>query len=140
MFCFGVFLAVLAHVVLVEVSNTIWMQIVVSAVGIAMMTVLAYYRSWSKDADKKPAKASTNSSAGAAFLIVHSSVPHLHLPDPTACAPRRRCVDLALARASVTSSASSLHRSTKNETSGKVTLHPRARAARNIRFCGSAPN
>ena len=58
-FCFGVFLAVLAHVVLVEVSNTIWMQIVVSAVGIAMMTVLAYYRSWSKAADKKPAKAST---------------------------------------------------------------------------------
>ena len=58
-FCFGVFLAVLAHVVLVEVSNTIWMQIVVSVVGIAMMTVLAYYRSWSKAADKKPAKAST---------------------------------------------------------------------------------
>jgi hypothetical protein len=57
-FCFGVFLAVLAHVVLVEVSNTIWMQIVVSVVGIAMMTVLAYYRSWSKAADKKPAKAS----------------------------------------------------------------------------------
>ena len=32
------------------------MQIVVSAVGIALMTGLAYYRSWSK-ADKKPAKA-----------------------------------------------------------------------------------
>jgi hypothetical protein len=58
-FCFGVFLAVLAHVVLVEVSNAIWMQIVVSAVGIVMMTVLAYYRSWSKAADKKPARAST---------------------------------------------------------------------------------
>jgi hypothetical protein len=39
------------------VSNAIWMQIVVSTVGIAMMTVLAYYRSWSKAADKKPAKA-----------------------------------------------------------------------------------
>jgi hypothetical protein len=58
-FCFGVFLAVAAHVVLVEVSNAIWMQIVVSAVGIALMTLLAYYRSWSKDADKKPVKAST---------------------------------------------------------------------------------
>jgi len=56
-FCFGVFLAVAAHVVLVEVSNAIWMQIVVSTVGIAMMTLLAYYRSWSKNADKKPAKA-----------------------------------------------------------------------------------
>jgi hypothetical protein len=32
---------------------------VVSVVGIVMMTVLAYYRSWSKAADKKPAKAST---------------------------------------------------------------------------------
>jgi hypothetical protein len=57
-FCFGVFLAVLAHVVLVEVSGTIWMQIVVSAAGITMMTLLAYYRSWSKAADRKPAKVS----------------------------------------------------------------------------------
>jgi OpgC protein len=50
------FLAVVAHVVLVEVSDTIWMQIVVSVLGIALMTLLAYYRSWSKEADKKPAK------------------------------------------------------------------------------------
>ena len=56
-FCFDVFLAVSAHVVLVEVSNDIWMQILVSAVGIALMTVLAYYGSWSKDADKSHAKA-----------------------------------------------------------------------------------
>src|SRR6185437_3586595 len=55
-FCLGVFLAVAAHVVLVEVSGTIWMQIVVSVVGIALMTVLAYYRSWSKKADKKPVR------------------------------------------------------------------------------------
>jgi hypothetical protein len=32
------------------------MQIVVSVVGIALMTVLAYYRSWSKKADKKPVR------------------------------------------------------------------------------------
>jgi hypothetical protein len=55
-FCTGVFLAVIAHLVLVEVSNSIWMQILVSAVGIALMTVLAYYRSWSKKVDKAPAK------------------------------------------------------------------------------------
>jgi hypothetical protein len=59
-FCFGVFLAVAAHVVLVEISSDIWMQIVVSAVGIALMTALAYYRSWSKNADKKPAKVLSN--------------------------------------------------------------------------------
>jgi hypothetical protein len=46
--------------VLVEVSNTIWMQIVVSVTGIIMMTALAYYRSWSKNADKKPVRASTS--------------------------------------------------------------------------------
>lgn len=56
MFCLGVFLAVGAHVALVEVSNTIWMQIAVSVIGIALMTLLAYYRSWSKEVDKKPAK------------------------------------------------------------------------------------
>ena len=54
-FCFGVFLAVSAHVLLVEVSNDIWMQILVSTVGIALMTALAYYGSWSKGADKSHA-------------------------------------------------------------------------------------
>jgi hypothetical protein len=46
----------LAHFVLVEISGAIWMQIVVSIVGILMMTALAYYRSWSKNADKAPTK------------------------------------------------------------------------------------
>jgi hypothetical protein len=59
-FCLGVFLAVGAHVALVEVSNTIWMQIAVSVIGIALMTLLAYYRSWSKEVDKKPAKGFSN--------------------------------------------------------------------------------
>jgi hypothetical protein len=53
-FCAGIFLSFAAHVVLVEVSGAIWMQIVVSTVGILMMTVLAYYRSWSKRVDKAP--------------------------------------------------------------------------------------
>jgi hypothetical protein len=56
-FCSGVFLAVIAHVLLVEVSGSIWMQILVSIVGIVLMTALAYYRSWSKKVDKAPAKA-----------------------------------------------------------------------------------
>jgi hypothetical protein len=55
-FCAGIFLSFAAHVVLVEISGAIWMQIVVSIVGILMMTALAYYRSWSKKADKAPAK------------------------------------------------------------------------------------
>ena len=44
---------------LVEVSGAIWMQIVVSVVGIALMTAVAYYRSWSKSADKAKSSAST---------------------------------------------------------------------------------
>jgi hypothetical protein len=55
-FCFGVFLAAAAHIVLVEVSNALWMQLLVSIVGIALMTGLAYYRSWSKKLDKQVAK------------------------------------------------------------------------------------
>ena len=55
-FCTGIFLSFAAHFVLVEVSGVIWMQIVVSIVGISMMTALAYYRSWSKNADKAPTK------------------------------------------------------------------------------------
>jgi hypothetical protein len=51
-FCVGVFLAVGAHVVLVEISDTIWMQIAVSVGGIALLTAVAYYRSWSKKVDK----------------------------------------------------------------------------------------
>jgi hypothetical protein len=54
-FCVGVFLAVGAHVALVEVSDAIWMQVVVSVVGIALLIAVAYYRSWSKKADKPKA-------------------------------------------------------------------------------------
>jgi hypothetical protein len=55
-FCTGIFLSFAAHFVLVEISGAIWMQIVVSIVGISMMTALACYRSWSKNADKAPTK------------------------------------------------------------------------------------
>jgi hypothetical protein len=55
-FCAGIFLSFAAHFVLVEISGAIWMQIVVSIVGIFMLTALAYYRSWSKSADKTPMK------------------------------------------------------------------------------------
>jgi len=51
-FCFGIFLSFGAHFVLVEVSGAVWMQIAVSVIGIALMTGLAAYRSWSKRVDK----------------------------------------------------------------------------------------
>ncbi len=55
-FCSGIFLSAAAHFILVQVSGAIWMQVLLSVVGIAMMTTLAYYRSWSKSADKAPAR------------------------------------------------------------------------------------
>jgi hypothetical protein len=61
-FCVGVFLSSLAHFVLVEISNQIWMQVLVSIAGIALMTGVAAYRSWSKKVEKVkpgPAPAST---------------------------------------------------------------------------------
>ncbi|MGY8706618.1 OpgC domain-containing protein [Bradyrhizobium sp. 18BD] len=61
-FCVGVFLAVGAYVVLVEVSDALWMQIAVSFVGISLLTAVAYYRSWSKKADKS--KRPTSPAAG----------------------------------------------------------------------------
>jgi hypothetical protein len=51
-FCFGIFLAAGAHFILIEISGTLWMQFLVSVAGIALMTVLAEYRSWSKKQDK----------------------------------------------------------------------------------------
>jgi hypothetical protein len=57
-FCVGIFLSSLAHFVLVEISNQIWMQVLVSIVGIALMTGVAAYRSWSKKMEKaKPGPA-----------------------------------------------------------------------------------
>src|SRR6266571_6200215 len=51
-FCVGIFLSSLAHFILVEVSNEIWMQVLVSLIGVAVMTGVAAYRSWSKKIEK----------------------------------------------------------------------------------------
>ena len=48
----SVFLAVGTHILLVEVSDEICMQIAVSVVGITLLTAVAYHRSWSKKAEK----------------------------------------------------------------------------------------
>ncbi len=51
-FCVGVFLAFIAHVVLETSSGGIFAQLLVGAAGLAIMTGVAYYRSWSKQVDK----------------------------------------------------------------------------------------
>ncbi len=63
-FCVGVFLSFVGHFVLTLSYGSLWAQIGVSIAGIAIMTAVAYYISWSKQQDKplpKPAAASAAS-------------------------------------------------------------------------------
>jgi hypothetical protein len=55
-FCVGVFLSFVGHFELMMSSGSLFAQLFVSVTGIAIMTVVAYYISWSKRQDK-PAKA-----------------------------------------------------------------------------------
>jgi hypothetical protein len=56
-FCVGVFLSFVGHFQLSMSSGSLFAQIFVSVTGIAIMTIVAYYISWSKRQDKplKPA-------------------------------------------------------------------------------------
>jgi hypothetical protein len=50
-FCVGVFLSFAAHFILITGPSSVAMQILVSVTGIAMMTAIAYYISWSRRQD-----------------------------------------------------------------------------------------
>jgi hypothetical protein len=52
--------------VLVQVSNAIWMQIFVSVLGIALLSAVAWYRSWSKRMDRAPKPVASASAPQAA--------------------------------------------------------------------------
>lgn len=54
-FCAGVFLSFAGHFVLITGPNLLAMHILVSVAGISIMTAVAYYVSWSKRQDFKPA-------------------------------------------------------------------------------------
>lgn len=62
-FCVGVFLSFVAHFTLIMSSGSFLAQVVVSAAGIAIMTIVAYYISWSKQQDKPRPKPAANTSA-----------------------------------------------------------------------------
>mgnify|MGYP003707212393 CR=1 FL=1 len=51
-FCVGVFLSFVAHLVLITVSDSILAQLIVGACGLSIMVAVAYYRSWSKQVDR----------------------------------------------------------------------------------------
>ncbi|OCK54251.1 OpgC domain-containing protein [Bradyrhizobium sp. LMTR 3] len=54
-FCAGVFLSFAAHLVLITGPNSLALHVLVSFAGISIMTAIAYYVSWSKQQDHKPA-------------------------------------------------------------------------------------
>src|SRR4051812_26512154 len=54
-FCAGVFLSFAGHFVLITGPNLLAMHFLVSIGGISIMTAVAYYASWSKRQDYKPA-------------------------------------------------------------------------------------
>ena len=55
-FCVGIFLSFVAHFVLMLSWGTVWAQLGVSIVGVAILTAVAYYGSWSKKQDKPSAR------------------------------------------------------------------------------------
>ncbi|HMM88359.1 OpgC domain-containing protein [Bradyrhizobium sp.] len=54
-FCAGVFLSFAGHLVLITGADALIMHVLVSIAGISIMTAVAYYVSWSKRQDQKPA-------------------------------------------------------------------------------------
>jgi hypothetical protein len=62
-FCVGVFLSFVGHFELMMSSGSLFAQIFVSVTGMAIMTIVAYYISWSKRQDK-PMKVPAPAKAG----------------------------------------------------------------------------
>jgi len=56
-FCAGVFLSFAGHFILITGPDSVVMQVLVSIAGMAAMTGVAYYVSWSRRQDQKPAPA-----------------------------------------------------------------------------------
>ena len=77
-FCIGVFLSFAGHFVLITGPNSVAMQILVSVSGIAMMTSIAYYISWSRRQDQKTGharkKMATADEPAAAGTLASSSL------------------------------------------------------------------
>lgn len=51
-FCIGVFLSFAGHFILITSHNSLALQILLSLAGIAIMTMVAYYISWSREQDR----------------------------------------------------------------------------------------
>jgi hypothetical protein len=72
-FCLGVLLAFVAHVVILEISSTMKMQVLVSAIGIAAMIAFAELTTWNRTGD--PLKSAQLRGAVTASSFAHNSEP-----------------------------------------------------------------
>lgn len=54
-FCAGVFLSFAGHLILITSPDSLLVHVLVSLAGVAIMTAVAYYVSWSKRQDHRPA-------------------------------------------------------------------------------------
>ena len=57
-FCLGVFLSFVAHLALNAISDGVLAQLFVGVAGLSILTGVAYYRSWSKEIDKRSSERS----------------------------------------------------------------------------------
>jgi hypothetical protein len=74
-FCAGVFLSFVGHLALTMSSDSVPTQIFVSSVGIAIMTLIAYYISWSKLQDEPAEVRRRMASTDAHFISSRSEIP-----------------------------------------------------------------
>jgi len=75
-FCAGVFLSFAGHFILITGPDSLAMQVLVSLAGMAAMTGVAYYASWSRRQDQKPAPARMPDEAVTLAPTAHDQYEH----------------------------------------------------------------
>ncbi len=75
-FCAGVFLSFAGHFILITGPDSLAMQILVSIAGVAAMTGVAYYASWSRRQDQRPAPARMPDEAVTLAPTAHDQYEH----------------------------------------------------------------
>jgi hypothetical protein len=58
-FCTGLFLSFVAYFVVIETTDAFWMQSLVNILGIAILSLFAWYRSWTASMDKPMSRPET---------------------------------------------------------------------------------
>jgi hypothetical protein len=94
-FCAGVFLSFAGHFILITGPDSIAMQVLVSIAGMAAMTGVAYYVSWSRLQDQRPAPVRSAVEAATLVPTAHTQYEHgsIGWPDRSSqtSAPPRSC-------------------------------------------------